>query len=140
MPLSNRDLEREAEDIDRDRRIMTSTYCGGCGYNLRALPRAYNCPECGQEYNTRPQLMKGIFAPHNMEFPFFDMLATSVFVAVGAWFGYSGIKPTDPARLWVGGTMLFLGVLMGIHTWRRFRRYIHAFSILRRIEAQEASE
>ena len=61
MVLSENELDRLADEMYLDRRIAHSVYCGECGYNLRTLPYAGRCPECGGEYNARPLIMKGIF-------------------------------------------------------------------------------
>ncbi len=33
--------------LDPDGRLSTDTPCQGCGYNLKSVPMAGNCPECG---------------------------------------------------------------------------------------------
>lgn len=67
MVLSSDELDRMSEDIYKDRRVRTSTYCGKCGYNLKTLPYSYTCPECGNPYNARPLSMKGILVPDGSE-------------------------------------------------------------------------
>ncbi|MGB2987702.1 MAG: hypothetical protein WBE26_17690 [Phycisphaerae bacterium] len=140
MSLSSYELERFADDIYKDRRITGSVYCGNCGYNLHTLPYIYTCPECGSQYNARPLAMHGIFAPHEIEFPFRDILAALVCAVTTLVIGYPALKSLQAVRL------AFAVVFAGLTIWFawyadiRLGRYFKAVAIARRIAAQEKEE
>ncbi len=137
MVIGSDELEKLAEDSFKDRRIGGTIYCGGCGYNLKTLPYLYQCPECGQEYNARPLVMKGIFLPQNTSPPFVDMAAV-VFCGPIAFFLIDGsTQPFEPAGFVMGilaavMTVVYLGICI-----RRSRVMIKTRSILRRIRRFE---
>ena len=103
MVLGSDELDRLADDIDKDRTITGSIYCGNCGYNLRTLPYAYTCPECGKGYNARPLKMEGVFLPQDTYFPASDTAATLLCAAILFVFIRGSIKPVvEYGRLLLG--------------------------------------
>ena len=137
MVISSGELDRIADDIDKDRRITTSVHCGGCGYNLRTLPYLYTCPECGNKYNARPRKMKGIFNPNAVSFPARDLLLTFASVFGVLFFGATSIHSPSVATLLLAGFFAIMAVLSGREAYVRLCRFVKAFSIIRRIEAEE---
>ena len=137
MALSSYDLDKLAADIYHDRLIGGSVYCGNCGYNLRTLPYTYRCPECGHEYNARPLTMRGIFLARDAAVPMSDILGTVFFGVAAYLFALGALSPVEPGRLLVSA--VFVGLTMYHLTvgGYRFRRYLRAHSIARRIAAEE---
>ena len=140
MPLSERDREDLADDIIKDRRIGTSTYCGNCGYNLKTLPRSYHCPECGSEYRARMPQMKGIYLQNDNSLPFLETIAAVVFalvsgvLVVGAW---------DSNSVGYGVTaMIFTAVtiILAVAAFRRTNRFLRTARLTRQIERQKEDE
>lgn len=137
MVLGTDELERLANDAYRERRIGGTVYCGNCGYNLRTLFYVYRCPECGQEYNARPLVMKGIFLPQNVSPPLVDMAAV-VFCGPIAFFLIDGAtQPFEPAGFVMGVSAAVLTVVYFGICVRRWRSYINSRVILRRINRYE---
>jgi hypothetical protein len=137
MGLSQQELERISDDVYKNRRITASTFCGNCGYNLRTLPYVYTCPECGQSYNARPLVMKGIFVPYEVEIPWADFLGGGVFLSGAAWWGIQWYL-TGNAAYWVVA-VLFLGVsgLFGYRAQKVMGRLLKARWVARRIALEE---
>jgi len=137
MVLGTDELERLADDAYKERRIGGTVYCGGCGYNLKTLPYMYQCPECGQEYNARPLVMKGIFLPQSMSPPVVDMAAV-VFCGPIAFFLIDGAtQPFEPAGFAMGILAAILTVVYFGICIRRWRALIQSHVILRRIHRYE---
>ena len=137
MVLGTDELERLADDAYKERRIGGTVYCGGCGYNLKTLPYLYQCPECGQEYNARPLIMKGIFLPLNITPPFADMAAV-VFCGPIAFFLIDGAtQPFEPAGFTLGVLAAILTVVYFGICIRRWRTMIKTRIILHRIDRYE---
>ena len=137
MVISSDELERLADDAYKERRIGGTIYCGGCGYNLKTLPYLYQCPECGQEYNARPLVMKGIFLPQITSPPFVDMAAV-VFCGPIAFFLIDGAtQPFEPAGFVMGLCAAILAVVYFGICIRRWRTLIKTHVILRRIRQFE---
>lgn len=140
MPLSERDREELADDIIKDRRIATSTYCGNCGYNLKTLPRSYHCPECGSEYRARMPRMKGIYLQNENSLPFVEAIAAVVFamvsatLLVGAWNSKSG-------GYWVTA-IIFAAITLAfaVAVVVRTNRFLHTARLSRQIERQQEDE
>lgn len=137
MSLSTGDLDRLSDDIYRDRRISGSVYCGNCGYNLRTLPYAHACPECGNEYNARALSMKGIFLPHEMSVPVGETLGTLVFAAVAFFLVRGAWNPPIPEQLVFAALPAALSVAYAVVACRRFIRLFKLLGISRRIAEQE---
>lgn len=140
MPLSSSDLERMADDIYRGRLLTISTYCAKCGYNLLTLPYVYTCPECGNKYNARPLLMKGIFIPSRYELPLRDLFVVLGFAVATAVIGYGAFKPLDVIRLVIGLFFAASTVICTAQLFNRLMRYIQAVQIIRRIKLEEGDE
>ena len=136
MP-SSEELERLADDAYTDRRITGHAYCSRCGYNLRTLPYIYRCPECGQEYNARPLVMKGLYLPAQAAIPVGDLLAVLLWTVAAAVFLYNAIRPLNE---WLMALAVASVVLVIVHfclAWVRFRAFFKATAIERRIRADE---
>jgi predicted Zn-ribbon and HTH transcriptional regulator len=131
------DLDRLADDMYKEYRIGGTVYCGNCGYNLRTLPYLYQCPECGNEYNARPLVMKGIFLPLSTSPPFVDMAAV-VFCGPIAFFLIDGAtQPFEPAGFTMGVLAAILTVVYFGICIRQWRTLIKTLVLLRRINRYE---
>ncbi len=137
MVLGTDELERLADDAYKERRIAGTVYCGNCGYNLRTLFYVYRCPECGQEYNARPLVMRGIFLPQNVSPPFVEMFAV-VFCGPIAFVLIDGAtQPFEPTGFVMG---LGAAILTVVYLWLaygRWARVLRARIIARRIAQAE---
>jgi predicted RNA-binding Zn-ribbon protein involved in translation (DUF1610 family) len=131
VPLSSRELDALAEDIYRDRRISAPTYCDACGYNLKTLPYVYTCPECGQSYNARPMVMKGIFVAYEAVFPFLDCVATAICALAATWLSWKGLPAKDVPSLTLAAVLVLLTLALLNRCINRF----HRFNVARRITA-----
>ena len=140
MVISSEELDRIADDIDKQRRITSSVYCGNCAYNLRTLPYAYACPECGNEYNARPLIMKGIYLPFQSEFPIREAFITLMCTASTALVGFGSFNPIDPVRLVISAFFLLLTGLFAAQTVARVKRFIKSARIGHRIKLEEEAE
>ena len=137
MGISNADAEHLADEIYLDRRIVGQVYCGRCGYNLRTLPYKYRCPECGNEYNARPLIMRGVFKPHEMEFPYGNYILAAVLAIAAFAFGHNAFSPVKWVPIGFAGGFVVLMLTYLVQAASRTRRYFHCLSIARRIEAEE---
>ena len=137
MVLGTDELERLADDAYKERRLSGTVYCGNCGYNLRTLFYVYRCPECGQEYNARPLVMKGIFLPQSISPPFADTAAV-VFCGPIAYFLIDGAtQPFEPTGFVMGILAAVLTVVYLWLAWRRWARLLKARLIAHRIAQDE---
>ncbi len=137
MGMSRSDLERLADDTDKGRILLSSTYCERCGYNLRTLPCVYTCPECGNQYNARPLKMEGIFLPHKTRVPVGDIAAVVFGVGGALLFGISGIRSADPIRIAIAGMFLLLSIPFLWRAYRGLRRLAHTRAVARQIAMEE---
>ena len=137
MGLSGYELDRLADDIYKDRKITGSVYCGTCGYNLHTLPYVYTCPECGNPYNARPLLMRGIFTPHEIEFPFRDIAASLACAACTIFLAAGALRPVDVIRLGLAIVCAAFTVTFVWQAYFRLERYFKSVAIARRIAADE---
>lgn len=137
MALSTSELERIADDMYRGRMLTLSTYCGDCGYNLRTLPYIYKCPECGNEYNARPLLMKGIFIPYRDDPPFRDLLGIVGFALATAVIGYGALKPLDIFRLVIALFFMTFTIISAMQFGSKLKHYLRAIQILGRIKRED---
>jgi len=137
MVLGTDELERLADDAYKERRIGGTVYCGNCGYNLRTLPYFYRCPECGNEYNARPLVMKGIFLPQNISPPFVDTAAVLFWGPIAFVLIDGATQPFEPTGFAMG---ILAAVLAVVYLWiciDRWRKAIRSRIILRRINRYE---
>ena len=139
MGFSNRDLDRLAEDIYKNRRISGSIYCGQCGYNLRTLPYVHRCPECGQGYNARPMSMKGIFNPADAGLPIGDMFAVIFWAVLAYLLIWAGLAPRQTGFLLAGAFPVIMCMIQLALMFRRFNRFRAVRSISKRIIEEEAN-
>ena len=140
MVIGSYDLERLADDVYKDRRITGSVYCSECGYNLHTLPYVYTCPECGNKYNARPLLMHGIFAPHEIIFPFRDIGAFLIGALSTCLFGYGAFKTLDVVRVWMALILAAFTIIFAWHAFESIMRFFKATRIARRIALEEGAE
>lgn len=137
MPLDSGELDRLADDTYKNRVITGFIYCGHCGYNLHSLPYLYTCPECGQQYNARPSVMKGIFTPHAAHVPLSEIAGTLLFVVVAVTLIWSGVKGSGTIRIIAGAAIGILGITLGTQAYRRLMQYFKTMGLARRIEAEK---
>ena len=137
MGLSVRDSERLADEIYRDRRISGTLYCANCGYCLKTLLYQQICPECGQEYNARSTVMKGIYFPHQGALPFGDFLTTLCYAAVSVALHWGAYRPVDGVRIAMAMVMSVFCLVNAYLTFQRFLIALRARVITSRIARQE---
>ena len=131
------EMERFADQILADRRISHSVYCGRCGYNLRMATYAGRCPECGNEYNARPTIMKGIFWPYDVQFPMSDILTASMCLLFGGWMIRGGVNPVNDWVLLGGGFLSAMGLFYLRGAYRKMKRYIQYRRVAKYIRQEE---
>jgi hypothetical protein len=136
VPLSSRELDALADDLYKDRRISGPVYCGGCGYNLKTLPYVYTCPECGQSYNARPRIMKGIFMPYTAEWPFLDLAAATVCAFVAGYLFWNGLPAMSGLGILLGAVMATLALAFLNRFLSRYHQFRVASKIAARIEEE----
>ena len=137
MVLGTDELERLADDAYKDRRMAGTVYCGKCGYNLRTLFYVYRCPECGQEYNARPLVMRGIFLPQNVSAPFVEMFAVVLYGPIAFVLIDGATQPFELAKFVMG---LGAAILAVVYLWLAYGRWVRvlkARTIARRIAQAE---
>jgi len=137
MALDSGELERLADDILNDRVISTDLFCAECGYNLRTLRYLGRCPECGSEYNARHLWMKGIFTAGMLRFPAAEYAGGLATLAISAALIASGLRPPSQWMLAFGLAFLGMGGLYARAAWRGTARYLHFWTVARRIEADD---
>ncbi len=140
MPLSQEDLEREADDMFKDRRIAHAVRCGRCGYNLKTLPYIGQCPECGNEYNARPMSMKGIFNACEGGFPFRSFFGAFVGAAGAVVMASWALDPLDLVGLLLTAIFLWMALMYFWSGCSGVMRMFRAISIRRRIRMEEQQE
>ncbi|MFH0980076.1 MAG: hypothetical protein V2A79_00870 [Planctomycetota bacterium] len=134
MGLSSNDIEKLSKDIFTERRLGHSVFCGNCGYNLRTLPYIGRCPECGNEYNARPAVRKGIYVSTEVWFPGVELLCTVFFLGwAGVWLS-TGFKPVVPWQVTFGSVFLIVGGISAYLFYRRLGRYLHFLWVARHLE------
>ena len=137
MAISNRELDRFADDQYLDRRITSSVFCGNCGYNLRTLPYTYQCPECGQDYNARPLEMRGIFSPQDVDIPFGDM-AAAAFCALAVYvLARNAFDPFDIIRIAFAAAFFIFTLIFLNRSYDRFQALLKARRVARRIATED---
>ena len=137
MVVGSDELERMAAEAYLDRAITGSLYCGDCGYNLHTLPYLYVCPECGNKYDARPLSMKGIFAPHEVEIPFRDVVAALACGVSSFILGNGAFSPPDLFRLSLGLVFAVFGAMFAWHAYVRTGRFVKGIVVMRRIEREQ---
>ena len=140
MPLSERDREELADDIIKDRRIPTSTYCGNCGYNLKTLPRSYQCPECGSEYRARMPRMKGIYLPHANSPPAGEVVALLVFAVVSGSLLVAAWNSKSTGYVATAIVFAAITLTIAVVVVVRTKRFLRTSRLARQIERQQDDE
>jgi len=112
-------------------------YCSSCGYSLRNLPHIHQCPECGQEYNARPLVMKGIFVPSMADPPILESIMAPVFAAGAVLLIVGGVQTRDIWRLVIGAALTAGCYVELAQGWAKFKKFRVAIRIQRRIEREE---
>jgi len=135
--LNQEELDRIAAEELSDGVITRSTYCGRCGYNLRALPVRYECPECGNPYDTLSRRKKGIYEGRDAELPFWMLTAVVLLTPIAIVLLIKGAKPFDSSKFAVGCIFLFLAVLIGGQAWWKLSDYLRERSVEKRIEEED---
>ena len=135
--ISSDEADKLAADMLANRRIAHSVYCGRCGYNLRMATYAGHCTECGNEYNARPTVMKGIFWPHDVQFPMSDILLSALCLLMGGAIIRSGINPVSDWMIFGGSRFAILGLLYLREVYRKLKKYFTARGLLKHINAEE---
>ncbi len=136
MRYEEKERNRIAEDILLDRRIRTSMYCAKCGYNLRSLPRAYHCPECGHEYSTRGTT-HGIFLPHGVDPPIPLIVATLGSGLMAGFLIAGGIQVANENEIVLGCVFALITLGTGCMAVSRMAGFLNHRRIARRIEEDE---
>jgi len=137
MPIDPQELDRMANLADAERTIQQSLYCGRCGYNLRFSLYVGRCNECGNPYNARPLSTKGIFLPHELHFPGWDLIATLACTGFGAAVIWGGLSPVNDWLLIFGVGLLALGISYGRSAMGGMKRYLTFRRVRRRIESDD---
>jgi len=128
MPVGLDELERF---------LSYSVFCDRCGYNLRQLPYVGQCPECANAYNARPLMLKGIYSAFDLKFPWLDMLAGLIAVAIGVVLLLNSLTPASRWGLIGGSTFVLLGVAFAPGVYRDATRYVRFRRIIRRARFEE---
>ncbi len=136
-PRSEEEQERLSNDMYYQRRITTSIFCGNCGYNLKTLPVIHACPECGNEYNSRPLKMHGVFLPHTVEFPFGDIVVSALSVFFTTLIAIRAFSPVNPDIVLIALGFLALTTYLVIRLFGRLSLYIKGVRVARHIDEYE---
>jgi len=137
MPLSKDEIESLAEDILADRIIVHSSYCAGCGYNLRLRSYKGTCPECGAEYSARPLEMKGIFLPEMLEFPALDLLGFVVCAFTAFGLIGNSLSPYQSGPVFLGVLVAFVAFIFAQRAFSELRLFVKFRHVAKRIESGE---
>ncbi|GMU38291.1 MAG: hypothetical protein KJ057_09510 [Phycisphaerae bacterium] len=142
MPVSDEEFDHLVARASGDETLRAMTLCGGCLYDLRGLPAAGRCPECGGRYCAAGLRRRGVFRPEHAEFPLAELSASLVLLLICGWI-------FDPYALIVfGRTALHVafgfltgltGLLCTLMTYARIRRYVRARWRLRQAQAYARS-
>jgi len=137
MGLSSDDLDRLSKDVFSERRIGHSIYCGECGYNLRTLSYLGRCPECGNEYNARPAVRKGIYIATEIKFPLVELVCVLFFLGWSVPWLIWGAMGFVPWMLTFGFAFLVAGSISAYLFYRRLGRFLHFCWVARNIRDED---
>lgn len=142
MPLTPDELEHMANEGEgqTEVRIRHTVHCGTCGYNLKSLPIAYTCPECGNPYSARPLKMHGVYQPGNEAFPGARLASVILCGLIGAILFGAGVATKEPLRLIMGGFFLVVTAILVVASIADLRAYWRARSIQIRINEEKKQE
>lgn len=133
MSLNSEELARLADDYFRGIRLAHELHCGECGFNLITQPYSGRCPECGNDYNARPTVMKGIFIPGSVVPPIWPAVLLIVSGLVSAQFVRSAVTPLDMERLFVAVVVLLIPGYFGWRVWHDTAKFLKQRAIERYI-------
>lgn len=137
MSMSPDDLDRLSQAVFTERRIDHSVFCSECGYNLRTLPYAGRCPECGGEYNARPAIRKGIYVSTEVVFPTLELVSVLFFLGWGVPWMVTGAIHFVPWKLTFGAVFLAGGIVSAHLFYRRLMRYLHLSWVARNVADED---
>ena len=117
-------LEHMLEEGKGPRVMTRSVLCDQCGYQLRMLPFAGRCPECGNSYIVRGIKTEGIFEPETAEFPASDLVAGLASGGLALWVGAGLVGGFDLWSLLCSAVLAYLGFVFLRQGLRRLMRFI----------------
>jgi hypothetical protein len=106
-------MAQVGKDVEHARGLTYDTFCAGCGYNLRTRPRVGRCPECGNEYDTRPLHLRGLLGMDAKAFPLIGLRDVVLALLVVAPFLVVGLE----GHVWgyyVAGAFALIAAYLGI--------------------------
>lgn len=118
------------------RRIDRPMFCEKCGYNLRSLPCAGRCTECGNHYNTRGVHLEGILIPQSVRFPSSDLFSFLLLMGIAGCMFYYFYTRNNHLLLALAALFGVLGAIQSWFLWRDMVKFIHCRRLVRQIRAQ----
>ena len=137
MSLGPDEVNRIVDAVDADRTISKSVYCGECGYNLRYRKFIDRCPECGNRYNARPGVMKGILTSDDASFPGSHLALILACLIMGIWVLSHAFTPVNDWLIIIGGGLTLVALRSALSIYGDLKRYVRYARIRRRIERDQ---
>ncbi|UCG32339.1 MAG: hypothetical protein JSU68_11800 [Phycisphaerales bacterium] len=114
--------------------------CATCGYRLQGLPKLGLCPECGGDYDARPNRMINVLSPYGGTLPWGDIWAAVIcavftLLMVRSFLNSFSVIMVVLAVLFASGAVSFGAV--AAHKTKQYRYAQHA---LKQIQAEEQDE
>jgi hypothetical protein len=129
-PHSRRPLD--TSDLDPERYMHLSAYCGRCGYNLRYQSYVGRCSECGNAYNARPTVRSGIFDQTAARWPGAEFVVLVMSLGGAVFFLLGAIDPPNWYRLGAAVGCLMVAAL----SIRSIARCLGAIRLHRQVVAR----
>jgi len=98
------------------------------------------CPECGQEYNARPLVHRGILCPGMTPFPLGDILSTLLCAVVAIHVAGRCLEPINWGFFFFVVPLFLLVILLAHRAVRNTGAYLHTRRIERRILREEMEQ